>query len=125
MMKNTRQRERIIELLEMNTQPQSAEMIYDSLIDDQINLATIYRSLNLFLEHGLVTKSIINQTSYYTLAKHGHHHYLICLGCNKKEEIECDSHVFDDSISKSNFQIAYHDLTYFGYCNECQDKQNK
>ena len=124
MVRNTKQREKILEQLETTTHPQSAEMIFKSL-RERINLATIYRSLNTFLEKGLVSKSVINQTSYYTLAKNGHHHYLICLTCNKMEEVECDLTEIKKPTTTHKFQIAYHDMTYFGYCEECVSKENK
>lgn len=124
-MRNTKQREKVLDLLKVETRPQSAEMIFNILRKDKINLATIYRALNAFLEKGLVSKSVINQTSYYTLASHGHHHYIICLQCNKMEEIECDIEIKDKVSAKHNFQIAYHDATYFGYCEECNKKTNR
>lgn len=125
MIRNTRQRQKVLKQLEANNRPQSAEMIFNNLRKEKINLATIYRALNAFLEKGLVTKSVINQTSYYTHSKHGHKHLLICLSCNKMEEIECDIDNIVTTSSKHKFHIAYHDTTYFGYCEDCVNKANK
>ena len=125
MIRNTKQRELILKQLEVNPQPQSAEMILTGLKHEKINLATIYRALNMFQTNGIVFKSVVNQTSYYTLAKHGHHHYLICLSCNKMEEIECDINETEEITNKHHFHIAYHDMTYFGYCEDCVKKQKR
>lgn len=123
MMRNTRQREKVLKQLEKTNHPQSAEMIFNNLKREKINLATIYRALNTFLENGLLSKSVINQTAYYTHTKHGHHHFLICLSCNRIEEFECDIEDTVTTSSKHKFQIAYHDTTYFGYCEDCANKE--
>lgn len=119
MYKKTKQRKIIMDYLKNNSTPQTAEMISMNLEDKDINLATIYRNLNFFTELGLVTKSYLNQIAYFTLKQDKHHHYLICLRCNKMEEIDCHLEGIEEDLKKYKFDIQYHDMNFYGYCNNC------
>lgn len=119
MYKKTKQREIVMDYLMNNPSPQTAEMIALNLNNEEINLATIYRNLNFFSKIGLVTKSYLNQTTYFALKANKHHHYLICLTCNKMEEVDCHLDGIEEDLKKHNFNIAYHDMSFYGYCINC------
>ena len=121
MYKKTKQREIVMDYLKNNPSPQTAEMISINLDSEEINLATIYRNLNFFTKIGLVTKSYLNQTTYFALKQNKHHHYLICLTCNKMEEIDCHLHGVEEDLKKYNFDITYHDMNFYGYCINCMN----
>lgn len=118
MYKKTKQRKLIIDFLKRHPKPQTAEMI-KSKLSSEINLATIYRNLNFFTEIGLVTKSFIKQTSYFALKQNAHYHHLICLGCNKMEEVECHLEDHEENLKTHDFAVSYHDMIYYGYCKDC------
>ena len=124
-MRNTPQRKEILNILNKASQPLSAEMIFDKLTKDTINLSTIYRSLDLFFENGLTSKSFMNHSAYYYLIRKDHHHYMICVNCQKTYELDCFiHHLADDVAKKHNFKITHHDVTVYGYCEACQKKLN-
>lgn len=124
-MRLTPQRKDILNILNKANEPLSAEMIFERLTLDNINLSTVYRSLDLFFEKGLISKSFINPSTYYYINHKDHHHYMICIHCQKMYEIDCHLHNLTDDIAKKHdFKITHHDMTVYGYCRACQEKLN-
>lgn len=120
-MRMTKQRKLIYDYLKNNKFPNSAEMIYNNL--KTVDLSTVYRTLDLFLQQKMIARSTINNISYYHINE-THHHYLICESCHKMVPIDC---VIGDQIKSiandNNFKITHHDLTVYGLCNNCMTKQ--
>ena len=124
-MRLTPQRKEILSIINKASQPLSAEMIFDHLPKDSINLSTVYRSLDLFFEKGVISKSFMNHTTYYYSNHKDHHHYMICTNCQKMYEIDCHIHQITDDLAKQHqFKITHHDMTIYGYCASCQKKLN-
>ncbi len=120
-MRMTNQRKLILELLNKSHQPKSAEMIIEELPNHTMNLSTVYRNLDAFFAEGIVSKSTMKNTAYYYVSHKDHHHYMICLGCQKMYEIDC--HLDDFAVgvaNKHHFKITHHDMTIYGYCESCQ-----
>lgn len=118
----TKQRKLILDLFKKRKTLLSAEMIYEQLGKDVMDLSTIYRTLDLFSQENILAKSFIQNMSYYYLNDGMHHHYLICLNCHKMIPIEC--HLFDleQNVNKTHeFKVTHHDMTLYGYCKECQE----
>ncbi|MFA7423041.1 MAG: Fur family transcriptional regulator [Acholeplasmataceae bacterium] len=124
-MRMTAQRKQILDILKQANHPLSAEMIMNKLPEDTLNLSTIYRSLDLFFAQEIVSKSYMNHTTYYYLNQREHHHYMICINCQKMYEIDCHiHHIADDIADKHGFKITHHDMTVYGYCKACQASLN-
>ncbi|GMB02090.1 Fur family transcriptional regulator [Pelosinus sp. IPA-1] len=94
----------------------------------EIGLATVYRTLELFSELEVLQKMDFGDgRSRYEINEKTtphHHHHLICLTCNKVKEFEDDLlETLETVISrKSNFLIVDHQVKFYGYCQECQKK---
>lgn len=124
-MKMTRQRKALMAVLEQNKKPLSVEMIKNLLKEKSLNTSTIYRNLDRLFLDGLIARGVINQTSYYYLTRQDHCHYMICLSCQKMFEVDCHiEDVFDRLQLKNRFLITHHDLTFYGYCTECQKEKD-
>lgn len=120
-MRMTNQRKEIIQILKKSSQPKSAEMIYDELPKKTMNLSTIYRTMDAFFQAGMISKSTMNHTAFYYLNQKHHHHFLICLGCQKMYEMDCHiDHIADEVAKHHHFKITHHDMTVYGYCEHCQ-----
>ncbi|HHT39805.1 MAG: Fur family transcriptional regulator [Acholeplasmatales bacterium] len=120
MLKMTKQRKRILNYLRNSATPVSAETIYLKEAE-HLNLSTVYRALDAFFAHNLVTKFQLKNTTYYLLKTKPHKHYLICEECGNMTEIGC--FINDDikvTAEKHDFLIKYHDLTIYGLCKNCQ-----
>ena len=120
-MKMTKQRKMILDFLNQTKDPKSAEMIYSEIGSETLNLSTVYRTLDTFFLQGIVSKSTMKNTAFYYLTKKDHHHYMICLNCQKMYEMDCH---LDDMVhhiaEKNHFKITHHDMTIYGYCAACQ-----
>ena len=128
--KLTPQRRSILDIiLETEGKHLSAEEIYELVKDKcpDIGLATVYRTMQIFDEVGLVYKHNFDDgRSRYELNHHNQdhqHHHLICVGCNKLIEVEEDLlEQLEDSIEKKyNFKINNHNVKFFGYCEKCRN----
>jgi len=120
-MRMTNQRKMILEVLESTKQPMNAEMILHQIADTSLNLSTVYRTLDIFFLQGLISKSTMKNTAFYYINHQDHHHYMICLGCQKMYELDCHlDHIAEEVAEKNHFKITHHDMTVYGYCATCQ-----
>lgn len=95
-----------------------------------IGLATIYRTLQLLDECGVIKKLNFGDGCYrYELSedkKHQHHH-LVCLNCGNVYEFDDD--LLDELEKKiteqNNFTVVDHVVKILGYCSQCQANSKK
>lgn len=83
-------------------------------LSKKIDLASIYRTLNLFVCIGIVFKERHSEKDLYYLSN-GQHHHIICRKCGYSECLPCD-HIFKNI---KNFTNISHNLTIFGICKKC------
>ena len=109
----------------------SAEDVHGTLRNDgsEIGLATVYRSLELLSELGILQKMDFGDgRSRYevkdTNAEGHQHHHLICLKCGKVTEFSDDmlEELEQNIMDKCQFKILDHQVKFFGYCRECANK---
>ncbi|WP_205687640.1 Fur family transcriptional regulator [Clostridiisalibacter paucivorans] len=107
----------------------SPEEVYDKVKGKypEIGLATVYRTLQLLEELGLVYKlNFDDGCSRYEINLENddnhHHHHLICLGCGRVIEVKLDLlENLEDAIEKEGeFEIVDHNVKFFGYCKDCK-----
>lgn len=95
--------------------------------DPEIGLATIYRTLELLANLDILHKiNFGDGCTRYELAEqeaHNHHH-LICVNCGKVIEVNDDLlETLETWIEKkTHFHITDHQLKFYGYCVDCQQK---
>jgi len=111
--KLTKPRLLVLDLLEQNHQPLSAIQIHIKL-KKQIDLASVYRILNLFKSLGIIFEERINNKEHYYLGEKQHHH-IICKKCGYSECLPC-KHLFENI---KNFSHISHNLTISGICKKC------
>ncbi len=122
-MRMTHQRQMILDVLNKDHQPKSADMILHLIHDPKLNLSTVYRTLDAFFNAGILSKSTIDNMNYYYVTDHEHHHYMICTNCKKMFSIDCHlDELAKDVAEKHHFKITHHDMTVYGICKECQLK---
>lgn len=119
-MKMTKQRKEILEIFKNSNTLLSAELIYQKLNDKTINLSTVYRTIDIFMQENLIGRIHFNNLSYYYLNRHEHTHYMVCENCHRMFEIGCFEHQLDHLVNKSNFEMKHHDLVIYGICEKCR-----
>lgn len=121
-MKKTKTRQLVSDILISSNTPLSAYDIHDKLIDNNINLSSIYRTLDTFCKEGIILKDIdSNGVAIYT-ASENHQHYLECKSCHKKITInDCPYHKLNKQIEKQlGFEVDEHDVILYGTCKDCK-----
>ncbi|AZT89739.1 transcriptional repressor [Caldicellulosiruptor changbaiensis] len=126
--KATWQRIEIYKVLNSSNQCLSADEILNMLKNKnfKINLATVYRNLELFVQNGIVVKSTINRKHFFEIKKNEHHHYFVCIKCNAKAEIvDCKINLIEEELNKMNFKILDHNLEVYGICDKCCGREEQ
>lgn len=127
--KLTPQRRSILDtILETEGKHLSVEEIYDLVKSKcpEIGLATVYRTMQMFEDTGIVYKHNFDEVrSRYELNHQNEfhqHHHLICIECNRVIEVEEDLlEKLESGIEeKYNFKIDNHNVKFFGYCDMCR-----
>lgn len=93
-----------------------------------IGIATVYRTILLFEELGVISKLIFDDRIIrYELSsldeEHTHHH-LICVKCNKIMEVKEDllEELEKQVEDKYEFKILDHNVKILGICNKCNNQ---
>jgi len=126
----TTQRRLLLELIRDADGHIDAKELYRraSAIDESIGSATVYRSLNIFTELGLVDEMRLGKLRcYYEIKQSPGHQHLLCRGCGKV--IEFQNPHFNKLIKavrrEHGFKITKAELYLEGYCPECEDKEKR
>lgn len=92
----------------------------------RVSKASIYRTLPLLLESGLVeeVEKIDKHAHYEHTFGHGHHDHLICIKCGRvislfSEKLE---RLQEKLCKKEKFKSITHTLEIRGYCSKCEAK---
>lgn len=124
-LKATPHRLQVYDMLKASEVSMTAEQIYQELSAgvNPINLSTVYRILDSFVEKQLLTRSFMldDSKALYEINCHAHRHYLICTGCRRRVEINtCPLHRLEQEMAKeTGFRIEAHRLELYGVCPEC------
>jgi len=128
-------REVIFNILNSTDSHLSAEDIYHKVHRHYpgIGLTTVYRTLDLLSEMGLVRRFDFGDgRGRYELIMGPkgkvHHHHLLCTSCGRvidyKEFLEDEKQLLgktEKGLSrKYNFKITDHDITFMGLCEKCK-----
>jgi len=89
----------------------------------RISIATIYRTIPLFLESGFI-KEILQcreKATYEHIFGHKHHDHMLCIKCGRVIEFRDDRiEKFQNEVCKKyKFEAIEHRLGIKGYCRKC------
>jgi Fur family ferric uptake transcriptional regulator len=121
----TRPRQQVIEIFSRHDQPFTIQDVFGKLGGKKTDLVSVYRSVNLFLKHGvLVTVDSVAEGKRYELSDEyrSHHHHVICQACGEVKDIhDCGLEKLEAGIAKeTGFKILRHDLKFMGLCRRCR-----
>jgi Fur family ferric uptake transcriptional regulator len=124
-LKQTQQRQVVItHFLKLNRHVE-ADTLYDSLRNagHAIGLATIYRTLNLLKDAGLVEQRLFadGRATFELLDPQLHHDHLICTSCGKIVEFENKEIERLQALvaSQHHYTLSSHRLELYGLCAAC------
>jgi Fe2+ or Zn2+ uptake regulation protein len=119
----TRQRELLLELIqEANGHINAKELLRRAMDkDENISHATVYRSLNLFKQLGLINERRFGQAQcYYEAKRSPEHQHLICQRCGKVIDFSCPLNEVVEKVKRENgFTVTRAEVYLEGYCAAC------
>lgn len=124
----TRQREILLDLIDKSGEHLDAERLYLMAreIDPRLNRVTVYRTLKMLKEGGLVDEldlmHVVGDQHYYETRMKGEHAHIICLRCGRVEEYfgEPLQNLKNQVEAVFGFQIVIQRTEVGGYCSHCQ-----
>jgi Fur family ferric uptake transcriptional regulator len=94
----------------------------------EIGLVTIYRTLNILAEAGLVCEVHTGKRRSYIMRRPSeHHHHLVCIECGAVVDFAgCDLSKLEEQLAaETGFKIGGHLLEFSGFCRDCQNNIDK
>ena len=129
--KVTPQRRIVIEEIMGSHEHQTPAAIYERVKTDHpgIGLVTVYRTLEILAELGLICETHAGHScrSYLVRESFGHHHHLICSDCGTVVDFaDCGLGELENKLmEKSGFKISGHLLEFLGQCRQCAVLKNR
>ena len=120
----TPQRIMVLSAIEDSDNHISAEEIYAQIVAKypQVNISTVYRTLELLKRLGLVTETDLGggRVRYHSAEK-GHHHHLVCQECGAIIDLDESllSSLKDTLLREYKFIADLRHLAVFGRCVNC------
>ena len=86
----------------------------------EVGLVTVYRTLRLFGELGIVRRLDLGDGARYELAE-DHHHHMICESCGDISEFEeCPLDPELLPVGSYGFEVRAHSIEVYGRCAGCR-----
>jgi Fur family ferric uptake transcriptional regulator len=119
--RTTRQREAIRAAFVQAGRPLSPQEAHSAAryLVPTLGIATVYRTLTLFVEEGLLTAVELPGTiARYELAGLAHHHHFHCRGCGRVYDLQgCPGDL--RQLAPPGFALESHEIVLYGRCVQC------
>jgi len=126
----TEPRQAVMTVLQRTERPLRPQEILEhgTALHTNLGLVTIYRTLELFEQLGLVRRVHRGEGCHgYLPISPGHRHVLVCQACGRAVEF-VGSDDLDTLIARveaeTDFQVTDHLLQLFGHCSDCRQVSN-
>ena len=98
--------------------------VHARVADSGINLSTVYRTLELLEELGLVTHTHLGHgaSTYHAVSEDDDHVHLVCRMCGRVEEAPPSvvEDVVDKVAAEHQFSVDLRHIALFGLCRTCR-----
>ncbi|GAB4516963.1 MAG: Fur family transcriptional regulator [Anaerolineae bacterium] len=125
--KLTNARLAVLEALEHHGGHMTSAEVLDAVaeIDASIGRASVFRTLDLLTSLAMIRPTYIESsaTPTYVLMPEGHHHHIICTGCNRVIEFDnCGlSQLAQRLEAEFDVTLTGHLLEFYGLCENCSE----
>lgn len=124
--KVTPQRTLLLQVMAGQTAYLDAEAIYElaRTQDESVSLATVYRTLNLFAEIGLIEHRYVepeHRREVFRLSAGPEQHYLTCVRCGARVLIHADllHRMARELVRRKGVSVVSACACFTGYCEKC------
>lgn len=127
-MRKTSERFTILEKIYASSQHIDVVTLHQAMLADgyQVSKATVYNTLNLLIEAGLVRRINLSDgvSRYERITQANNHHHLICTCCGKVKEMKAVEGIGNILARKPrSFEPQYYTLYIYGLCSRCAKAQ--
>jgi Fe2+ or Zn2+ uptake regulation protein len=123
MMRNTRQRQAILEVVERSHDHPTAAQVYERVrvAEPGVGFATVYRNLRTLADEGKISEIRSGEVSQYDRRTERHDH-AICQRCGKLVDlmVSLPMDVLENAAQASGFRVSGYHTEVFGLCPDCQ-----
>ncbi|MBX7043928.1 MAG: transcriptional repressor [Ignavibacteria bacterium] len=113
----------ILSILKSNKKPMTISQIHSEMKDKKTDLATVYRTLNLFTDLRIVSEIDFKDEfkRYELIFDRHHHHHIVCRSCGRVDNVEaCVLGELEKMLQRKGYTEVTHSLEFFGICEECR-----
>ncbi|HIC90692.1 MAG TPA: transcriptional repressor [Syntrophaceae bacterium] len=122
-LRRTRQRQRILEVLRATKGHPTADWIYSQVKPEfpRLSLGTIYRNLKLLKEQGEILELDFGSTFSRFDGRSENHYHFICRKCGEVFDVDMplDNNLNKKATKTTGFDIEDHRLVFYGLCKGC------
>ncbi len=95
-------------------------------IHSGIGRATVYRTLELLTQLGIVRPIFVGDNSPIYIRVEGGHHHLVCSNCGRIVDFErcAADEMAQELAERYGFDITSHLLEFYGLCPDCQAQKD-
>ncbi|TVR69649.1 MAG: transcriptional repressor [Spirochaetaceae bacterium] len=126
--RKSKQRDRILELLENERIHVTANWVYDQLRKEfsALSLGNVYRNLNILVEQGEVNRLPFGSTfDVYEAARDPHCHF-VCEGCGLIEDVPMPrslQQTMDQAVlDETGHTVSRTTVEFHGWCRQCREQ---
>jgi len=124
MLRRTKQKEAILEVLRDTTSHPTADWVYNEVRKEipNISLGTVYRNLRLLCESGEILELDLCGTLARFDARQDNHYHFRCEKCGRVFDVDLpvDEEIDRRAAQKTGFEVSFHRLEFRGVCKNCQ-----
>ncbi len=124
----TKLRTALLSIFADNMRPFSVDEITKALEKKKVvvHKVSLYRELEVLTKADAITPIYFQDSlQRYEFVQHNHHHHIVCIKCNKFEDVEIDDKLDKEARrleKRTKFSILKHSLEFFGLCPSCTAK---
>ncbi|MBN2569443.1 MAG: transcriptional repressor [Deltaproteobacteria bacterium] len=122
--RHSKQRQRILELLQSIGSHPTATWVYDQLRKEypSLSMGNVYRNLNILVEQGLVKSLDFGSTFDRFDANITPHYHLICENCGSVTDLDMPvENELNHKVKRvTDFNVYYHKIQFYGLCSKCR-----
>lgn len=116
----------VVYLALVNQEPLSMSALADKIVP-AIDRASVYRTIKLFEQLGIVQKLYIGWKYKIELSNKfsHHHHHIVCVQCGRIKAFQETKHIdseLNTIVIKAGYKPVSHQIELSGICKSCQEK---
>ena len=130
-LRKSKQRNRILEVLQHTRSHPTANWVYDQLKEEfpSLSLGNVYRNLNILVEQGKVERLDFGSTFDRYEAKIDPHVHFVCESCGTMYDIDVPEALGQQLLrhvrENTDFEVTRQRMEVFGTCADCRAREGR